>query len=241
MTEVAAAPGRGEPEVTKLPLMRRAMVRHSIAAGEVPVFYLRTTADVTELVAARAALKDAAGGGRVPTINDAVVRAVALALRAHPDVNSAYVDGEMENYPRVNVGIAVAVPRGLVVPAIYDADIKDVHQISEDVRAAADLANRRKLTRELLEDSTFTVSNLGMFGIEEFDPLINTPQAAILGVGSSIEGADGRLAMRLTLGCDHRALTGAEGAPFLATIKDQLQRGADLLGPVPAVGVDAPA
>jgi pyruvate dehydrogenase E2 component (dihydrolipoamide acetyltransferase) len=205
--------------ITKLSLSRRAMVRAMVESAAVPCFYLRVTADATALVAARQALReDADWAGRVPTLNDFVVRACALALRDHPHVNAAYVDGEVATYTRVNVGVAIAVPGGLVAPCVYDADAKDVGAIAADVRELADLAAARRLSKDVLADATFTVSNLGMFGIEDFDPVLNPPQAAILGVGAAVAGA-----MRLTLGCDHRVLTGAEAAPFLLAIRDRLQ------------------
>jgi pyruvate dehydrogenase E2 component (dihydrolipoyllysine-residue acetyltransferase) len=205
--------------ITKLSLARRAMVRAMVESAAVPCFYLRVTADVTELTALRQALReDAEWAGRVPTLNDFVIRACALALREHPHVNSAYADGEVATYERVNVGVAIAVPGGLVAPCVYDADDKDVGAIASDVRELADLASARRLSKEVLADGTFTVSNLGMFGIEDFDPVLNPPQAAILGVGAAIAGT-----MRLTLGCDHRVLTGAEAAPFLLAIRDRLQ------------------
>jgi pyruvate dehydrogenase E2 component (dihydrolipoamide acetyltransferase) len=205
--------------ITKLSLSRRAMVRAMVESAAVPCFYLRVTADATALVAARQALReDADWAGRVPTLNDFVARACALALRDHPHVNAAYVDGEVATYTRVNVGVAIAVPGGLVAPCVYDADAKDVGAIAADVRELADLAAARRLSKDILADATFTVSNLGMFGIEDFDPVLNPPQAAILGVGAAVAGA-----MRLTLGCDHRVLTGAEAAPFLLAIRDRLQ------------------
>jgi pyruvate dehydrogenase E2 component (dihydrolipoamide acetyltransferase) len=228
MTSATVPTGRGEADVTRLPLLRRAMVRQSEVAAAVPVFYLRLSADVTDLLAARA--RSRAAGDPVPSVNDAVVRAVALGLRDVPAVNAAYVDGVVERYPRVNVGVAVAIPGGLVVPAIYDADRKDVHAISTEARAVAELAIARKLTRELLADATFTVSNLGMHGIVDFDPLINPPQAAILGVGAAVADAGGRSHLRLTLGCDHRVLTGAEAAPFLGAVRERLEDVSALLG-----------
>lgn len=223
MDTATLSTGKGEPEVGKLGIVRRAMVRATLEGAAVPAFYLRLTVDVTALLAARRALPAAADGERPPTVNDLMVRAVGLALRAHPGVNAAYVDGAVHVYPRVNVGVAMAIPGGLVVPAIYDADIRDVHAIAASVREAAALATRRKLTRELLADATFTVSNLGMFGIEDFDPIVNAPQAAILGVGTATTDAAGGSRMRLSLGCDHRVLTGAEGAPFLAAVRDHLE------------------
>lgn len=219
--------GRGEPELVKLPLMRRAMARRMVEAAAVPCFYLRVTADVSGLVAGRAALKDG-GAAVVPSLNDFVVAAAGRALRAHPEANASWADNAVERHPRVNVGVAVAVPGGLVVPAVYDADTLTVAEVSTAVREIAALAAARKLPRELLEDSTFTVSNLGMFGIEDFDPVVNPPQAAILGVGTVVDGT-----MRLTLGCDHRVLTGAEGAPLLTGIRDRLQDPDGLLAAPP--------
>ena len=226
--------GRGEGELVKQPMLRRAMARRMVEAAAVPCFYLRVTADVRGLVAARARMK-AAGAAVVPSLNDCVVAAAGRALRDHPNANASWDDGAVVVHGRVNVGVAVAVPGGLVVPAVYDADRLTVGEVSGAVREVAALAAARKLPRELLEDSTFTVSNLGMYGIEDFDPVVNPPQAAILGVGTTLPGDDGRQAMRLTLGCDHRVLTGAEGAPLLTAIRDRLQDADALLaGHVPA-------
>jgi len=229
MTVMTAAAGRGEGTATRLPIMRRAMVRQMVVGAAVPCFYLRVTADLTDLFAARGKLKTAAAGGAVPSVNDFIVRAVALSLREHPDVNSSYADNEIVVHPRVNVGVAVAVPGGLVVPAVYDADLLDLVAISAAVRELVELAGRRKLGRDVLSDATFTISNLGMYGIEEFDPILNPPQAAILAVGAASEAGEQRRRVRLTLGCDHRALTGAEGAPFLTAVRDRLQAPAKLL------------
>lgn len=229
MTAVAARSGRGEPELVKLSLMRRAMVRHMVQGAAVPCFYLRASADVTELLAVRRRLKDAERD-RIPSVNDFIVRAVGLELRRHPAVNSSYQEDVIATHPRVNVGVAVAIEGGLVVPAIYDADAKDLTEIAAAVREVSDLAARRKLGRELLADATFTVSNLGMYGIEDFDPILNPPQAAILAVGAALSGEAGAGArMSLTLGCDHRVLTGAEAAPFLVAVRDRLQQPETLL------------
>jgi pyruvate dehydrogenase E2 component (dihydrolipoamide acetyltransferase) len=223
VTDVAERPGRGAEDAERLSLVRRAMARQMALAAVVPCFYLRLGADVSGLLAARAA----AGGAPVPSLNDLVVRAAALALRAHPEVNASYDEhgGAVVRYARVNVGVAIAIPGALVVPAVYDADTKDAARIGADVRDLAARADARKLGRDVLTDATFTVSNLGMYGVEDFDPVLNPPQAAILAVGAAT--AEGRL--RLTLGCDHRVLTGAEGAVFLATLRDHLQSGAALL------------
>jgi pyruvate dehydrogenase E2 component (dihydrolipoamide acetyltransferase) len=233
VTDMAELPGRGAEDAERLSLVRRAMARQMALAAVVPCFYLRLGADVSELLAARAAARAAAGGAPVPSFNDLVVRAAALALRAHPEVNASYDEhgGAVVRYARVNVGVAIAIPGALVVPAVYDADAKDAARIGADVRDLAARAAGRKLGRDVLTDATFTVSNLGMYGVEDFDPVLNPPQAAILAVGAA--SAEGRL--RLTLGCDHRVLTGAEGAVFLATLRDHLQSGAALLGGAAAV------
>jgi pyruvate dehydrogenase E2 component (dihydrolipoamide acetyltransferase) len=214
--------GRGEAEVVKLSLMRRAMARRLTEAALVPCFYLRRTADVSGVFAARARLREAGAGG-VPSINDYILHACATALREHPVVNASYEDGQVLLHPRVNVGVAIAITDGLVVPAIYDADQLEPAEVAATSRALAESAAARRLSREELRDATFTVSNLGMFGIEDFDPVINPPQAAILGVGAATQEADGRRLLRLTLGCDHRVLTGAEGAEFLATVVTGLE------------------
>jgi pyruvate dehydrogenase E2 component (dihydrolipoamide acetyltransferase) len=208
---------------------RRAMVRRMKEAGEAPVFYLRRSADITSVLETREALRS--GAGRVPSVNDFVVRAVALALRAHPQVNASWEDGAVLEHSRVNVGIAVAIDGGLVVPAVYDADVKDVFEVAVATRELIEVAHARKLSREQLADTTVAVSNLGMFGIEDFDPLINPPHAAILGVGAGARGPDLRTRLRLTLGCDHRVLTGAEGAPFLGAVCELLQDAAALTAP----------
>jgi pyruvate dehydrogenase E2 component (dihydrolipoamide acetyltransferase) len=222
-TATAAQPaGRGEPELLKLSMLRRAMARRLSEAALVPCFYLRRSADVSGIFAARARLSEAGAGG-VPSVNDYVIHAAAAALRKHPGVNSSWADGELELHPRVNVGVAIAIPDGLVVPAIYDADRLGPAEVAATSRALAESAAARRLSREELRDATFTVSNLGMFGVEDFDPVINPPQAAILGVGAAREEADGRRVLKLTLGCDHRILTGSEGAEFLDTIRAELE------------------
>jgi len=212
-----ALPGRDSAPPEKLSLMRRAMVRHMDEAAAIPCFYLRRTADVSGLVAWRERAR-AASPDRPPSVNDFLVRAAALALREHPNVNASYVDGTIVRHGRVNVGVAIAVPGGLVVPAVYDADRKDPAAIGADVRALAARAVARKLDRDVLGDATFSVSNLGMYGVEEFDAVLNPPQAAILAVGAAE-----RDRLRLTLGCDHRVLTGAEGAEFLRTLVVRLE------------------
>lgn len=227
MSEAAPAaaerPGQGEPEVVKLPMIRRAMARKLAESATVPVFYLRNSVDVAGVFTERTRLK-AEGTGRVPTLNDYMLATVGKALRENPVVNASWADGEVHVHPRVNVGVAIAVRDGLVVPAIYDADRLEPNEIAATTRALVEASEARRLSRDVLKDATFTVSNLGMYGIEDFDPVINPPQAAILGVGTAAPAdADGRRLIRLTLGCDHRVLTGAEGATFLASIKKGIE------------------
>ena len=226
-------PGRGEVVSPRMGIARRAMVRRMVEAGAVPVFYLRRSADITDLVAARRALRDD-GADPLPSLNDYVVRASGLALREHPHINASWEEEAVLQHSRVNVGVAIAVDGGLLVPAVYDADRKSAQEITTATRALVELAKAKRMTRELLADPTFTVSNLGMFGIEDFDPLVNPPQAAILGVGAGVEGPDGRTRLRLTMGCDHRVLTGAEGAPFLGTLAELLQTTDALTAPAAA-------
>jgi pyruvate dehydrogenase E2 component (dihydrolipoamide acetyltransferase) len=160
-----------------------------------------------------------------------IVKAAALALRHHPLANGAYRDGAFELYSRVNVGIAVAAEGALVVPTIFDADQKSLGAIAADSRRLASLVRDGTATPPDLTGATFTVSNLGMYGMTAITPVINVPQAAILGVGTMrevlarIDGeiVDRRL-MTLTLSCDHRILYGADAAKFLSEIRELLEQ-----------------
>jgi pyruvate dehydrogenase E2 component (dihydrolipoyllysine-residue acetyltransferase) len=191
----------------------------------------------------RAQLKGAAeaSGGTVPSYNDMVVKASALALREHPRANGSYKDGRFELYGRVNVGVAVAAHDSLVVPTIFDADRKSLGEIGRDARALAERVRANAITPPELGGGTFTVSNLGMFGISRFTAVINPPQAAILAVGrmeptpvvrdtqsTSPTGTGGDVVVRnhmsLTLACDHRILYGAQAAEFLGRIRALLEQ-----------------
>jgi pyruvate dehydrogenase E2 component (dihydrolipoamide acetyltransferase) len=196
-----------------------------------PHFYLEAEIDMSRLVEARAQIKGSAGeGGVVPSFNDMIVKACALALREHPRANGAYRDGRFELYSRVNVGIAVAANDALVVPTIFDADTKVLRQIAAEARALARKVRDGKITPPELSGATFTVSNLGMFGIDSFAAVINPPQAAILAVGAITERPivrEGAIStahlMRVNLACDHRILYGAQAAEFLARIRALLE------------------
>jgi len=196
-----------------------------------PHFYLSVEADMTRAVEARGRLKAAAGEGEpVPSFNDMVVKACAIALREHPRANGAYRDGRLELYSRVNVGVAVAARDALVVPTLFDADTKGLRQIAIEARALAQRVREATITPPELSGGTFTVSNLGMFGISSFAAVINPPQAGILAVGAIAEKPvvrDGELAighmMSMTLACDHRILYGADGARFLDRIRNLVE------------------
>jgi pyruvate dehydrogenase E2 component (dihydrolipoamide acetyltransferase) len=197
-----------------------------------PHFYLRATIDMSEAVAGRAQVKARAMPGDViPSFNDMVVKACALALREHPRANGAYRDGRFELYSRVNVGVAVATEDALIVPTLFDADRKGLRQIAQESRALAAKVRDGQITPPELSGATFTVSNLGMYGIDGFSAVINPPQAAILAVGAIEERPvvrdDAQLAsahlMQVDLACDHRILYGAPAAEFLARVRALLE------------------
>ena len=155
-----------------------------------------------------------------------MIKAVANALSDHPEVNAHWMGDHIRHFNRVHVGMAVAIPEGLITPVIFDADRKSVGQISSEAKALAGLARQRKLTPEQYTGSTFSVSNLGMFGIDQFTAIINPPEAGILAIGGVEAKAvviDGeievRQRMRVTMSCDHRVIDGATGAKFLQTVK----------------------
>jgi pyruvate dehydrogenase E2 component (dihydrolipoamide acetyltransferase) len=206
--------------------------RMSESKATAPHFNLQAEIDMTAAVEGRKRLKELAGEGDVvPTFNDMVVKACALALKGFPRANGAYRDGKFELYSRVNVGVAVAAQDALVVPTIFDADKKGLREIATDTRAVAGRVRDGKITPPELSGGTFTVSNLGMFGISNFQAVINTPQAGILAVGAlgpkPVVSASGEIVVRqlmgVTLACDHRILYGADGARFLARIRALLE------------------
>ena len=204
--------------------------RMSESKATAPHFYLEADVDMSRAVDARARIKAAAGEGEVvPSFNDMIVKACALALREHPRANGDYRDGRFELYSRVNVGVAVAAQDALVVPTVFDADRKGLRQIAAETRALAQKVRDGQVTPPELSGGTFTVSNLGMYGIDSFSAVINPPQAAILAVGAIKERPvvrDGELVtahvLRVTLACDHRILYGAPAAEFLARVRSLL-------------------
>jgi pyruvate dehydrogenase E2 component (dihydrolipoamide acetyltransferase) len=196
-----------------------------------PHFYLQAEIDMSAAVAARGRLKASTPEGEVvPSFNDMVVKACAIALREHPSANGSYRDGRLELYSRVNVGVAVAARDALVVPTVFDADRKGLREIAGDARRLAGRVRDGSITPPELSGGTFTVSNLGMYGVSNFSAVINAPQAAILAVGAIAERPvvrGGEIAtahlLGVTLACDHRILYGAPAAEFLARIRALLE------------------
>ncbi len=223
----AGAPASPDVEIVELTSTRKTIARRLTEAWQAPVFQLTVTADATELVATRERMVELLREGETkPTVSDVVTRIVASALVRHRPVNANFVDGKLHRFAAANVGLAVAAPSGLVVPVIRDADKKSVQQIAADRADIVSRARDGKLKLPDLEGGTFTISNLGMYGIEQFIAVLNPPQVAILAVGSIDERAtviDGDLAivptMTMTLTCDHRAIDGSEGAEFLRDVK----------------------
>jgi pyruvate dehydrogenase E2 component (dihydrolipoamide acetyltransferase) len=198
----------------------------------VPDFTVSTDVDMEGARALRAQLKEAAAEGQpVPSFNDMVVKAVALALREFPRANGSYKDAKFELYSRVNVGVAVAGDDALIVPTVFDADTKSLGEIARTTRALALSVREGTIRPPELSGGTFTVSNLGMFGVTHFTAVVNTPQAGILAVGAIEPRAvvrDGEIVARhtmtVTLTCDHRILYGADAAQFVARVRALLEQ-----------------
>jgi pyruvate dehydrogenase E2 component (dihydrolipoamide acetyltransferase) len=232
----AAAPaGTGENPVTreKMTSMRMTIARRLTESKQtIPHYRLAVDVDLTALLARRASLQ--AGGAKV-SVNDLIVRACALALAEHPTVNAHLVGDEVHKFARADICVAVSTDGGLSTPVVRDVGSKSAAQVGAAVADLAERARTGKLTREEITGGTFTVSNLGMFGVDRFDAIINPPQVAILAVGA---GADRVIARNgaavvakvatLTLSCDHRVVDGAVGAAFLASVRKQLEAPAAL-------------
>ena len=193
--------------------------------GPVPTFYLTAEYDLSRVTDMRAAMA-AMGAEYKVSVNDIVMKAVAVALTRHRDVNSHWMGDKIRQHQRVHVGMAVAIPEGLITPVIFDADGKGLSQISQEARELARRARDRKLQPHEYTGATMSVSNLGMLGIDEFTAIINPPEAAILAVGAVEDKAvvvggavEVRKRMRVTMSCDHRVIDGALGAQFLQTLR----------------------
>ncbi|MBB5433546.1 dihydrolipoamide acetyltransferase family protein [Nocardiopsis composta] len=219
-------------EELKVSQMRKTIARRMVESKqEAPHFYLRRTIDAEELKAFRAQINaQLADTGVKISFNDLIVKAAATTLKAHPEVNRSWVDGKLLQHHRINVGVAVAIDEGLVVPVLHDTDKATLSDISTATRELAGKARDGKLKPQDMSGGTFSVSNLGMFGIDSFSAVINTPEAAILAVGAMKPTAvvrDGEVAVRntiaLELSVDHRAVDGAVGAAFLKDLAEVLE------------------
>jgi pyruvate dehydrogenase E2 component (dihydrolipoamide acetyltransferase) len=229
------APG-GETRQIALTAMRRTIAKRlAESIGPIPHFFLTADYDVTNLLGLRQQLLEIHEGVKI-SLNDLIVRAVALALRAHPNVNSSWGDEAITQHGDIHVGIAVSTPEGLITPVIRNADQKAIPDIASEVRSLADKAKNRKLRPEEYQGSTFTISNLGAWGIEEFTAIINPPNAAILAIGAASQQPvviNGQIVirdrMKVTMSCDHRVIDGAGGAEYLKTLRQFIEQPVRLL------------
>jgi pyruvate dehydrogenase E2 component (dihydrolipoamide acetyltransferase) len=225
----ALAPGSRRQVLSGL--QRLIARRMAEAKATVPHFQVQTEVTMDQVISFRAALKPLATDDTpAPSLNDIIIKAAALALREHPLANGSYQDDGFVLHDQINVGVAVAADEALVVPTVFEADRKSLGQIAGETRVLAGRVRDGQIAPAELEGGTFTVSNLGMFGMTAISPVINPPQAAILGVGSlrqTLARIDGeivdRTLMTLTLSCDHRILYGADAARFLARIRELLE------------------
>jgi len=239
--------GTGAPAAAAMPLAA-AQLSPDVQYGETPIsqmrktiarrlaeskftsphFYLTIEINMDATIAARKAINE--DPNVKVSYNDIVVKAAAAALRKHPNINASWLGDKIAVHQDVNIGVAVAVPDGLVVPVIKNADVKPMMMINAEVKALAAKARDKKIQPAEMQGNTFTISNLGMFGIEEFTAIINPPDACILAVGAIVQKPvvkDGALAvgnmMKVTLSCDHRIVDGASGAQFLQTLRSFIE------------------
>ena len=225
--ERVAVPAQREgdyQDVTLTQIRKTIARRLSESIGPIPTFYLTAEFDLARVDEMRKAMT-ALGDEFKVSVNDTLLKAVATALVQHPEVNSHWLGDRIRMFNRVHLGVAVATDDGLIVPVVFDADRKSMREISAEVKELARLARERRLKPEQYTGSTFSVSNLGMYGIDQFTAIINPPETGILAVGRAEDKAvfvDGQVVMRkrlrLTMSCDHRAVDGAVGARFLQTL-----------------------
>ena len=231
---VPAAPAsgeRGEVSVVGLTQLHRVIAERMAQANRtVPAFQVQVEAAVDAALALRERLKERPGADPAPSLNDLVIKACALALREVPLANASFTDAGFEYHSRINIGFAVAFEDALVVPTVFDADTRTLGAIAAETRRLAGLVRSGNITPADVSGGTFTVSNLGMYGMSAITPVVNPGQAAIVGVGATREvlARTGgviveRTVMTLTLSCDHRILYGAEAARLLSTIRALLE------------------
>ncbi len=227
---------RQPPVVEKASQMRKTIARRLTESKQtVPHFYLTIDVDAEGLIATRKQMNGSLDGEKV-SFNDLIIKAAAVALRRFPKANASWIDGEIHWHQVVDISVAVAVDEGLVTPVVRDADRKGILDISREVKDLAARARDKKLSLEEMQNGTFSISNLGMYGIEEFAAVINPPEGAILAVGALRDAPtvkDGQLAMgkrmKLTLSCDHRVVDGAVGAQYLQVLQGLLETPSTML------------
>ena len=225
----------GQTEEVPVSQMRKAIARRlSESKFQAPHFYLTIECNMARTIDARKAFNNL-GTGKI-SFNDIVIKACAMALRKHPMINSSWMGDKIVKHGEINIGVAVAVEEGLLVPVVRNADQKPMSIINAEVREYAGRAKDKRLKPDEMSGNTFTISNLGMFGIEEFTAIINPPDACILAVGTIVQKPvvqDGQIVvgnmMKLTLSCDHRVVDGAKGAEFLQTVKSNLDNPLSML------------
>ncbi len=225
-------------EDVSLSQMRKTIAKRlTQSLGPVPHFFLRIEVEMARALEARKRINEVLEeDGEKVSINDVIIRATAAALRRHPECNAAWQGDSIRRFNRVHIGVAVAVEDGLITPVVRDADRKGVVRIGREVKELAGRAREKKLQPEEYTGATFSISNLGMFGIQEFTAVINPPEAGILAVGGVEEKAvvrDGEVVVRprmtVTMSCDHRVIDGATGARFLQTLRTMLEEPATAL------------
>ena len=227
---------RQPPVVEKASQMRKAIARRLTESKQtVPHFYLTIDVDAAGLIATRKEMNASLDDEKI-SFNDLVIKAAAVALRRFPKANASWIDGEIHWHQVVDVSVAVAVADGLVTPVVRDADRKGILDISREVKDLATRARDKKLSLDEMQNGTFSISNLGMYGIEEFAAVINPPEGALLAVGALRDAPavkDGQLVagkkMKLTLSCDHRVVDGAIGAQYLQVLQRLLETPSTML------------
>jgi pyruvate dehydrogenase E2 component (dihydrolipoamide acetyltransferase) len=230
----------GDYEAVPNDNMRKTIARRLTSAKSlIPHYYLTIDCDIGALMATRGRLNEKspkANGAYKLSVNDFVVKAAAMALMKHPDVNASWTEAAMLKHKHADVGIAVDLNPGLITPIVFHAETKGLAEISNEVKSLAERAKAKKLKPQDYEGGAFSISNLGMFGIKDFTAIINPPQSAILAIGAGEERAvvrDGKIVaatiMTITMSCDHRVIDGATGARYLQTLKAYIEEPASML------------
>ncbi len=217
------------------PMRRTIAQRLTTSIGPVPTFYLTVEIEMDETLALRKQINESIAPEKI-SVNDIIVKVAAMALTKHPFVNASYQDDKIRFYEDADIGVAVAIDEGLITPIVRGANKKGFQQISDEITELAEKARNKKLQPEEYQGATFSISNLGMFGIKEFTAIINPPEAAILAVGRANPTPvvkDGEVVvkniMHVTMSCDHRVVDGATGAKFLQTFKQMLEKPVTML------------